>query len=490
MAPKRKLDAESDKEEEKKAKKVKESKEAGQENQNEAEKAASEEKKKSRPHKKRKRAVWRQMVKQMEFYFSDANLAKSAFMKELLGFDAGGQADLEVFLKFNKLAAIMKEGCGRVDSEDLWKALDKLGSELVGVKQDVESGKRLVFRKKPFRPLDAATEEARTLYVEGLEANVTHEALEKAFSAFGPVAYVSLPRFSSGGAKGFAFIEFKEEIGADTALKGPSAVDETSAREKVVPDELASIKAFQKERREEETDQNEEGGMSDQNGDDKTVKKKKRPRKKKKKNKKDDLTNGGHGDVVDLSRLTVMAKRTWKRLRNTYLNEQKKNMSRAKKFLREGEQEEYQEEEVEEEELPKEKSKKDLDLTRGTVVKFELPSPLEDNEALNAMKKRVRAAFLDAVKYVDMNILEKTYHVRCGSPEQAQRLAQVATFGDAHVLAGEEEDAYFDHAREARKAKLGGKVKLDSDSKKRGKEKLSEKIREEKRSTHKYFSDD
>jgi La-related protein 7 len=55
---------------------------------------------------------------------------------------------------------------------------------------------------------------------ENLPSNVYHELVKRVFSRFGNVAYVSLPKYkSTGQIKGFAFVEFDSEQGAENANK-------------------------------------------------------------------------------------------------------------------------------------------------------------------------------------------------------------------------------------------------------------------------------
>ncbi len=62
----------------------------------------------------------------MEFYFSDANLSKSEFMATRIGEQGMDWVDLDIFLKFNKLTSMMEAGMGRIELQDLWKALSKV----------------------------------------------------------------------------------------------------------------------------------------------------------------------------------------------------------------------------------------------------------------------------------------------------------------------------------------------------------------------------
>ena len=98
-------------------------------------------------------------MEQMEFYFGDANLAKSTFMKGLMrtnrhgssppgtndneapqpdNDDLTGWVDLDIFAKFNKLVDMLKKGFGSDDLNILWKALNKIDSDLLEI-QEVEA---------------------------------------------------------------------------------------------------------------------------------------------------------------------------------------------------------------------------------------------------------------------------------------------------------------------------------------------------------------
>ena len=50
-----------------------------------------------------------------------------------------------------------------------------------------------------------------TVYVENLAKDTTHESLKAKFVEFGPVAYVSIPKFKNNRIKGFAFVEFESK---------------------------------------------------------------------------------------------------------------------------------------------------------------------------------------------------------------------------------------------------------------------------------------
>ena len=80
----------------------------------------------SRRPRHRHRGAHAAILAQMEFYFGDANIAKSEFMQQRAA--EGQWVDLEAFQKFNKLISLLGQHFGRVDLQDLWKALTKVST--------------------------------------------------------------------------------------------------------------------------------------------------------------------------------------------------------------------------------------------------------------------------------------------------------------------------------------------------------------------------
>ena len=93
---------------------------------------------------KRKKAMFKSIKEQMEFYLGDANMTKSTFLtKKILEADSTQEAawlDLDIFLTFNKLASMLREYFGQADTtDDLWKAVSNLPSEVYEVRLEVKS---------------------------------------------------------------------------------------------------------------------------------------------------------------------------------------------------------------------------------------------------------------------------------------------------------------------------------------------------------------
>ncbi len=467
---------------------------------------------------RRKRRAYQEIITQMEFYFGDANLNKSSFMQELLS--NGPWVDLNIFLRFNKLASMLTVAFGRPSTDDLWKAFICIKSSLLEVRE-VE-GQRQVKRKIPFRPRPAEDEEACTLYVEKLPATATMESVRSLFEQYGEVVYVSLPRFkfNQHQIKGFAFIEFAHSDTAKKALEAFSPPKEKSGDEEkktdtlpdIKPEDLCSIKAYQKEQAMEagdgdegEKDQpleevqpKEEVKESEKEGEkvsEKDDEEEPKPKKKKKirRNRKPSCPGEGELDLRAMSSLRVMSKRQWKQLRNKYLDLQKRNMGLAKKKFRDMR---IKQEQKEPEEIPTHLP--ELEFVPDTIVKFSLVTPVEDRSVL---KKKISHTFLDPVKYVDIATGALEFHVRCSSAEQAKKLAAIdALLGEGTasvVLQDQEEKDYWQKINKDRKERFAkntndGRRAENCGGKKRGKDRIASKIEKviTVQNTHKFFADE
>ncbi|XP_070166678.1 la-related protein 7 [Polyergus mexicanus] len=152
----------------------------------------------------RKKALHASILKQMEFYFSDANLSKDRFLSELL--KTNPYVDLDVFTQFNKLRELT------IDTNRIAKALQK--STILKVSEDGTK----VCRITPINKKENIDE--CTVYVQNLPPDADHDWIISIFSKFGLVEYVSIPRYKSNRKiKGFAFVEFDTPNSAQECLK-------------------------------------------------------------------------------------------------------------------------------------------------------------------------------------------------------------------------------------------------------------------------------
>ncbi|CAG4972216.1 unnamed protein product [Parnassius apollo] len=329
----------------------------------------------------RKRQLYENILKQMEFYFSDANLSKDRYLNELIKNDP--YVSVTEFLKFNKIQSMTQ------DVNDIVKALTH--STFLKLSED----KLKVKRKTPMVPYDA---DARTVYVESIPVKATQEWLERVFSDYGRVAYISLPKFkNSQQIKGFGFIEFEKPQEAQKCINAFTKMG-CKLPTCMPPEELSSIKMFSVDNPPEDTNEikeeyeppkkrnkkakdkkknlelkldhdsdtekivetptpseekksittpTEECKITDAESKDEMTsqdeskneqespRKKKKAKKRKKKEGSKDKNKLNKSEVQNgaLCGLQVLPKTEWKALRNKYLNLQRKNMKEIKARL-------------------------------------------------------------------------------------------------------------------------------------------------------------
>ncbi|KAL6255716.1 hypothetical protein P5V15_012959 [Pogonomyrmex californicus] len=152
----------------------------------------------------RKKALHASILKQMEFYFSNANLSKDRYLSGLL--KESPYINLEVFTRCNKLRELT------TDINRIAKALE--GSTILKVSEDGTKVSRIT----PIEGKENVDE--CTVYVQNLPPDADHDWLISIFSKFGPVDYVSIPRYKSNRKiKGFAFVEFDLPSSAQECIK-------------------------------------------------------------------------------------------------------------------------------------------------------------------------------------------------------------------------------------------------------------------------------
>ena len=129
-------------------------------------------------------------------------------------------------------------------------ALKAIPSEVYEVREDdfENNIKRGVKRKNPFPvTLDARANDNKTIYIERIPPHVDIDSLKHVFEKYGPVSYVSLPKFKHNGIpKGFAFLEFEQEEGANKALEA-FILQKRRISTALDPSALQSIQAFHEE---------------------------------------------------------------------------------------------------------------------------------------------------------------------------------------------------------------------------------------------------
>ena len=186
-------------------------------------------------------AIVAKLQKQLDYYFSDANLRRDAHLRGL----AGGKddatlrqwVDLEHVLAFARARAILDEVPTATDGDRL-SAMTQLTEEparkrakktIPAVAQDAarassalelsEDGLQ-IRRAQPYVEVDKKELAARTLYVEPVADEDSIDDVRARFAPYGNVANVSLPK-----GRGFGFVELETRESAQAAVAALDGVD-------------------------------------------------------------------------------------------------------------------------------------------------------------------------------------------------------------------------------------------------------------------------
>mmetsp|Transcript_41727 Transcript_41727/g.90977 ORF Transcript_41727/g.90977 Transcript_41727/m.90977 type:complete len:826 (-) Transcript_41727:70-2547(-) len=152
--------------------------------------------------------TWLERVKkQVNFYFSDANLRRDRFMRKKME-EGDGYVELSAVLNFNRIRAMKCRYMAQ-----LVQAIRK--SDMLVLNED----KTCVRRDVSKVPIEDADPLPRTIYVEGIPIPFSLDDLALFFARHGTVRYVDLPRHAqTREPRGFCFVEFADEAQADAAV--------------------------------------------------------------------------------------------------------------------------------------------------------------------------------------------------------------------------------------------------------------------------------
>lgn len=153
------------------------------------------------------------ILKQVEFYFSDANFPRDKFLQAEVAKDEGGWVGLEVLTRFARLKAL-SEDC-RVIAEALRASPALLEVDEEGIK---------VRRKTTLIQSDSSSLLERTFYVKGFpraDASVTLDVIEETLQTAGiqGIMAIRMRRFvKSRDFRGSAFVEMSSAEAVEKAL--------------------------------------------------------------------------------------------------------------------------------------------------------------------------------------------------------------------------------------------------------------------------------
>ncbi len=169
------------------------------------------------------------LQKQLEYYFSDANLRRDAHLKGLAGADNDATlrqwVDLEHVLAFSRARAILDELPSTIDGEPAAKRAKTIPSvalDAARASSSIELSEcgTKIRRAQPYVEVDSKELAARTVYVEPVADDASIDSIQARFAPHGAVANVSLPR-----GRGFGFVEFERRESAQKAIAALDGVD-------------------------------------------------------------------------------------------------------------------------------------------------------------------------------------------------------------------------------------------------------------------------
>ncbi|KAH8240707.1 hypothetical protein KR026_004036 [Drosophila bipectinata] len=193
----------------------------------------------------------RAIIRQVEYYFGDANLNRDKFLREQIGKNEDGWVPFSVLITFKRLASLS------TDIDEIVAALNKSEEGLIQISEDKQS-----LRRHPERPIPEHNEERRkeiqerTTYAKGFPLESQMSELLDFFASYDKVVNITMRKHydkptKSYKFKGSIFLTFETKDQATAFL----------AQDKIVYKERELLRKWQvdylKEKQEEYAQKNE-----------------------------------------------------------------------------------------------------------------------------------------------------------------------------------------------------------------------------------------
>lgn len=142
----------------------------------------------------------RAIIRQVEYYFSDANLRRDKFLLEQISKDEEGWVPLSVLLTFKRLSSLSTDPNMIVD------CLIKSDEGLLEISEDKEK-----LRRHPERPIPEHNEEqrkevqSRTAYAKGFPLETTMSELIDFFAPYEKVLHITMRKYLDKPSKTYKF---------------------------------------------------------------------------------------------------------------------------------------------------------------------------------------------------------------------------------------------------------------------------------------------
>lgn len=200
------------------------------------------------------------IAKQIEFYFSDSNLPRDKFLKELADKDEDGWVPLEVLTTFKRLKKLSE------DREEIVQAIKTVNGEVVELNEDSSK-----IRRNPSRPLpsDAVINE-RSIYAKGfpLETTTLDSVTDFFTNAGFKVLSVRLRRtLTNKEFKGSVFVELESKDEVEKAVAAGLKIDDVPLLVETKNGYFERKKQEKAERKKSKKSDNDDGEEAEKEGD-------------------------------------------------------------------------------------------------------------------------------------------------------------------------------------------------------------------------------
>ncbi|XP_073827187.1 la autoantigen-like [Musca autumnalis] len=161
----------------------------------------------------------KKIMRQVEYYFGDANLNRDKFLQDQIAKDTDGWVPITVLLTFKRLASLSS------DANVIAEACVKSDEGLVEVSEDKSK-----IRRHPERPLPEHNEErrkdimSRTAYAKGFPLDSTMDLLLDYFAGFEKVVHINMRKYLDKPTKtykfkGSVFVTFEKKEQAEDFIE-------------------------------------------------------------------------------------------------------------------------------------------------------------------------------------------------------------------------------------------------------------------------------
>lgn len=175
----------------------------------------------------------KKIIRQVEFYFGDRNLAKDKFLQEKLKENEDGWIGLDVLLTFNRLKSLS------TDSSVISQALRKSTKGLIEVNEGGDKVRRTDFKSIPtialLSPEVRKEIKERTVYLKGFPEDSTLDDIQEFLLEYGETDLIQMRKYLADHEKakqfkGSVFAEFKSK----SSVEQLCSLDEVKYKDNVL----------------------------------------------------------------------------------------------------------------------------------------------------------------------------------------------------------------------------------------------------------------